>query len=104
MMGDLVHDGLGDDGPELLVVITRFAFDRGAEERDAIGQDPGIVLTLRLGDPLVETEEIGLVRRRAILDHHRHVVHRLLHPPGKLVKCVGHERFEQASRAARHRL
>jgi hypothetical protein len=104
VVGDLVHDGLGDDGPELLVVLTRLAFDRASVDRDPVGKDARVVLALRLGDPLVETEEIGFVRGWLVLNDHRHVVNRLLHPTGKLVEGVGDEGLEPASGAARHRL
>ena len=89
-MRDLVHDGLRDRRPQLLVVVAGLGLDRGAIQRDPVGErrrrTRGRVCIL------VQTEEVGIVGRGTVLHDDRDVVHRLLDQRRELVQRVRDER------------
>ncbi len=92
---DLVSHGAGHLCADAILIVSGDRHDRGSVERDRVGQDVAVPMTaLRERDPVIQAQEVPLIRRREILDEDLDVRHRVEDPGGETVDGLGRQFLE----------
>ena len=100
VVADLVDDRDPHLACQLVGIATEVAHERLTEDRDRGWRKPGRIAAER--DPLVQSVQAPLVRRRVLLDLHDDVLEEGRDPVGEPVECVTHQILEVRVGHARH--